>query len=434
MEKIQRRLQDGLEAAGRLGARAAKIRFERSERIGCGFENGRLKTAESKRNESFGIDVLLDGRRGVAGGNDLGDLDEMIERAVALAAAGSAAHFDAYPPPGDVHPVRTAADSTRALSRDEMVHGCQSIVDALKEYDPDLFIWASANRSEKRKLLVTTGGVCHEIDATHWSLSSTVQRTDRTDILMTGCWRSWREKSDLYDPAYIAGEILQDLRNAETRAEPPTGPTTVLLHPFIFSMALHAVTLGVNGRNVAKGDSPLAGRLGEQVFDPAFSLTDNPHRDYDNGACPIDNDGVPTRVVPIVAEGVLSGFLYDLDSAGLAGAEPTGNNGCSPYSLEVSPGSASSDDLLAGIDDGLYVKYLMGFGQSNLINGDFSANVALGYRIRGGKLAGRVKNTMLAGNVYDLLKASVAFSSDIDPVLHVPYARLEGAAASAAGA
>lgn len=74
----------------------------------------------------------------------------------------------------------------------------------------------------------------------------------------------------------------------------------------------------------------------------------------------------------------------------------------------------------------------MGFGQSNIINGDFSSNVALGYRIRNGEIVGRVKNTMVAGNVYELLKDNVQLSSDKDPVRRMPYAVLEGIQVSAA--
>ena len=43
-------------------------------------------------------------------------------------------------------------------------------------------------------------------------------------------------------------------------------------------------------------------------------------------------------------------------------------------------------------------------GQSNILGGDFNANVLLGYRIDGGKVTGRVKNTVISGNVYTALK------------------------------
>ena len=110
-------------------------------------------------------------------------------------------------------------------------------------------------------------------------------------------------------------------------------------------------------------------------------------------------------------------------TAGLAGAEPTGHGGCGPYSTEILPGETPSESLLASIEDGLYVKGVMGFGQSNIMNGDFACNVSLGYRIRNGELCGRVKNVMIAGNLYEILARDVGISSDRDPISRLPHRR-----------
>jgi PmbA protein len=55
---------------------------------------------------------------------------------------------------------------------------------------------------------------------------------------------------------------------------------------------------------------------------------------------------------------------------------------------------------------------LMGADQGNILNGDFSGNVLLGYRIENGQVTGRVKDTMIHANVYDLLKEIVAVGND----------------------
>ncbi|GAG42469.1 unnamed protein product, partial [marine sediment metagenome] len=100
--------------------------------------------------------------------------------------------------------------------------------------------------------------------------------------------------------------------------------------------------------------------------------------------------------------------------------------------LRVAPGRRSGEALLEAMDDGIYVRQLIGFGQSNLINGDFAANLGLGYRVRDGRVVGRLKDTMIAGNVYELLGGDVELSSDVDPVRRVPWAVVEGLSVSAA--
>ena len=177
----------------------------------------------------------------------------------------------------------------------------------------------------------------------------------------------------------------------------------------------------------------MRGRLGERILSEAFTVVDRPHVDYSPGAAEMDGDGVPTREIAIIEEGVLKSFLYDLDTAGLAGVAPTGNGGCRAHYADLAGGERESKEMIAGMEDGVYIKDLLGFGQSNVMNGDFASNVSLGFAVKNGEIVGRVKNTMIAGNVYELLKEGVELSRDRDPVERIPYAMVEGLAVSAGG-
>lgn len=46
------------------------------------------------------------------------------------------------------------------------------------------------------------------------------------------------------------------------------------------------------------------------------------------------------------------------------------------------------------------------------ISGDFSINVDLGYGVKNGVITGRVKDTMVTGNVYQVLKEVIALGND----------------------
>lgn len=434
IDEATEQLSRGLDTARKMGAQGAKLTFHQDERIGCEFESGRLKSTDTRQSIVFGVAVLIDGRRGAAAGNDLADMDDIISRAIALAKIGSAAHFDAYPAPGNITTVKMHSQKTVELSRQSMIDACQAITDALKEYNDELFIGAGADRGESESLLVTSGGLTHQSKDTSWSLGGFAQRTEGTDMLFAGFNREGLDIDDQWNPQLIIEQTLEDLRFGENLTDPPVGKIKAFLTPEILRTLLHALEMGISGRNVAKGDSPLRGRLGEKIFDECMTIVDDPHADFCYGAQEVDNCGVPTRVIPIVTGGVLESFLYDLDSAGLAGVEPTGNSGCHPYSLAITPGSASSDELLASIDDGIVIKQMIGFGQGNLINGDFSCNIGLGFRVRGGKIVGRIKDTMVAGNVYDLFARNVQLSSDVDPNYRSPYAVIDGLSVSTAAA
>ena len=61
---------------------------------------------------------------------------------------------------------------------------------------------------------------------------------------------------------------------------------------------------------------------------------------------------------------------------------------------------------------GLVIEQLMGAEQGNILGGDFSGNVLLGYKVESGKIVGRVKDTMVSGNVYQILKEGLAIGSE----------------------
>jgi PmbA protein len=68
--------------------------------------------------------------------------------------------------------------------------------------------------------------------------------------------------------------------------------------------------------------------------------------------------------------------------------------------------------MVSDIKEGLVIEQLMGAEQGNILGGDFSGNVLLGYKIEKGKIVGRVKNTMVSGNVYQILKDVAALGKE----------------------
>jgi PmbA protein len=60
---------------------------------------------------------------------------------------------------------------------------------------------------------------------------------------------------------------------------------------------------------------------------------------------------------------------------------------------------------------GIIVDQILGGGAD--ISGDFSINIDLGYRVANGQVVGRIKDTMITGNVYTVLKQVIALGEDL---------------------
>lgn len=150
----------------------------------------------------------------------------------------------------------------------------------------------------------------------------------------------------------------------------------------------------------------------EVTIDPSLSLYDDPTIDFAPRSRPCDDEGMPSQKVALIEKGVVKNFLYDLQTAGQANTSSTssgarGRGGLmmpSASALVFSTGHISFEEMLRNTREGLLVEQLMGAEQGNVLGGDFSGNVLLGYKIENGQIVGRVKNTMVSGNVYQILK------------------------------
>jgi PmbA protein len=190
------------------------------------------------------------------------------------------------------------------------------------------------------------------------------------------------------------------------------------------------ITQALSGKAVLQGISPLGARVGEQVFDARFSLTDDALSPRRPASRPRDDECVPSRGTRLVDRGVVQRFIYDLETAARAGTASTGHGQRSTFGKPVpaytnivlgdprapspeprAPGQLGGG-LLGEIAEGLLVDDLIGVGQGNVIGGAFSHPVALAYRVERGEITGRVKDAAVAGNAYDLWKRVGGFGSD----------------------
>jgi PmbA protein len=126
--------------------------------------------------------------------------------------------------------------------------------------------------------------------------------------------------------------------------------------------------------------------------------------------------------VPLVADGVLQGFVHSTWTARRMGTASTGSAvrggfkstptaGCRAVSL--APGSADAAALLAGVDDGVLVQEVSGLHSGvNPVSGDLSTG-AEGLRIRGGEVAEPLREFTIASTLQRLLHDVVAVGSDL---------------------
>src|SRR5207244_4019246 len=138
----------------------------------------------------------------------------------------------------------------------------------------------------------------------------------------------------------LVGSVNARFEHALRVVAPPQGALPVIFTPLGLSALMLPITQALSGKAVLQGISPLAARIGEQVFDTRFSLTDDPLRARRAASRPLDDECVPSRTTCLVERGVVQRFVYDLETAARAGTQSTGHGQRTIFGKPV-PGSTN---------------------------------------------------------------------------------------------
>jgi PmbA protein len=400
-----------LDLAARAGAEAAEVFASRSLSRPVFFEANRLKQLESAQAEGTALRLWSNGRPGLAVAYGPVEPQALVERAMALSELNEPEPIELAEATKLQYP-----DLGEEVSVEQLVAWGREAIALIREANPDLLCTAEWEcEAETTRLINSRGLDCGYTDTTLSGYLS-AERIREDDFLSVS--DGLTERGSL-DPAKLANQILQRLEWAEENVSPPTGRVPVLFTSKAADMLWGTVQAALNGKQVIEGASPWSDRLNEQVTSAGLTLSQHPS----NGpfSCPFDDEGTPTRPITFIEKGVLQLFYTDRTTGRALGSGTTGNGfraglGSYPtpglFNIIIVQGNKSLLELIAGLEDGLIVDQMLGGGAG--ISGEFSINVDLGYRVKNGQVIGRVKDTMVSGNVYTALKQLIELGGDAD--------------------
>jgi len=209
-----------------------------------------------------------------------------------------------------------------------------------------------------------------------------------------------------------AGEIAKAAANPKP-GEP--GKYMTLVGPLVFADFVNQVGILSSAFMVDAGQSFLAEKMNSEVASKKFTLVDDPTLPGTLGARAFDDEGVPTRRNTIVENGILRTYLHNSTTAKKFGVETTGNAGIIvpyPWNLIVEPGGKSFDELLAEVDDGIYVTNDWYLRYQNFRTGDFSTIPRDGmFQIKHGEIEASIRELRISDNMLRILQNVIELSS-----------------------
>ena len=280
--------------------------------------------------------------------------------------------------------------------------------------------YLGVSRSRGRSLFLNSLG--HSFSRSGASMGAYVGAVARRgEIRKMGMYSNGGRRADspYVEPAFMAAHARE--RAVEMlEARPADGGE----YPAVFSHRVSGRLLAMfnspfSAENVQKGQSRLKDRLGEKIASEALSIRSDPHIPEYPGSRLFDDEGVPTRPLQVVENGVLLTYLHNLESAARDGLPPTGTGnrgysgkaGAGYANMIVAPGERSLEDLLQSHSRCLYVVKLEGGAGCSAISGEISIGIQ-GFLYENGTMVHPVDRMTLNINYFDLLPRIEAFSSE----------------------
>lgn len=400
-----------LELSVKSGAEAAEVYQSLSLSRPVFFEANRLKQLETSQSEGTALRLWQNGRPGLAVAYGPVEPHALVERALALSQLNQQEIVELNGNSKPFYP-----DLGKNVPVEKLVEWGKQAIALIREDYPDVICTGEWECDVETTRLINTRGLdCHYTDTT-LSCYIEAEWVRGDDFLSVADGETER---NYLQPEKVAQQILQRLAWAKENVASPNGRVPVLFTSKAADMLWSTVQAALNGKRVLEKASPWAERIGTSVISPTLTLYQDPQAGpY---SCPFDDEGTPTQPLVFIENGILQHFYSDRTTGRQLGTASTGNSfrpglGSYPtpglFNFLIQPGSGTLQELIQHLDRGLIVDQMLG-GNAEM-SGDFSINIDLGYLVQDGEVIGRVKDTMVAGNVYTVLKQLVKLGSDAD--------------------
>jgi len=401
----------------------ARVVLKRDQLVAT--KNGRVDRMADAESEGIGVRVLVNGAWGFACDRRLSDegAREAATRACTFARAAAGKHSRALAPleAGQGRHESVAERDPFAVSLADKVDLCLR-ADAALQGDDIVVRQVMVRARREHKLLLSSEGTEVEQILTECGAGMDCAaardgvfqlRSYPSAHVGSSCQSGW----EYVDGLRLVEEAprVAEQAAALVRAEPcPSGITDVVLDGDQVALQVHeSVGHPTELDRVYGTEASYAGTsflkphdLGSLKYGSEhMNITADPTTSGGLGSFAFDDEGVAAEPTPVVEQGRLTGFLTSRETAARIGAGSGGSMRADGWNrmplvrmtnLHIEPGEGTLDDLLADVDDGVYMETNRSWSiDDKRLNFQFGTQIA--WEIKRGKLGRMLRDATYTG-------------------------------------
>ncbi len=404
--------------ATRAGADSCDVVVARGSSTSVGIRQGQVENSKHSEGDAISLRVFCGKRVASVTANSNDGLEQLAERAVSMAKVSPEDPYQGLADPDRLFDVAGLESEIRSLDLfdDTQIDTDRMEKTALEAEKAGLAVNGVTNSmgtgmswSRSGFVLATSDGFVGSSENSGFSISASMVAGEGTTMERDYDFDSAIHLSDLEDAEKIG-------RSAGERVVRRIGPRQVKsgTYPVVFDRRLSTGLLGtmmgaISGAAVARKTSFLRDEMGKAIANSAISVFDDPLMARKPASRPFDGEGVATKKMAFVSEGVLQDWILDSASARELSLETNGRAGRGGSSTRptttncfMEAGQKTAEELIGEIEEGLYLTETIGHG-INMVTGDYSKGAA-GFWIKNGEVTHPVAEITVAGNLVDMFK------------------------------
>ncbi len=402
------------------------------------LERNDVKMGKTQVLGGIGLRALKDKGLGFASVNVLeeGAVKKVVDRAVSLASKSPSDPHNRLPEPRPLRGVPGLYDdASEGMEAGDVLAQATRMLEAAKEVDERVVVdGGTFDASVGERALYNSRGVEGQERSSLFTYFMIAFAREGADVGSFDYLFEGTHQMEDVAAEQMGRRLGERVIKALGAKKAETFKGTVLMNPYtVEPLVAEFVNSAVDSNNVQKGMSRFAGKCGERVASELLTIRDDGTLPGGLGSSSFDREGVPHSPKPLIEAGVLVDYLYNTYTASKEERETTGHAigdqrnvpAIGPTNFIIEPGKHPTEELIAEVDKGVLVTRFSGWPQA--VSGDFSGAVKGGFLIENGEVVRPVKETLIAGNIIELLEKISGASREVEEVFNykLPYLRFE---------
>jgi predicted Zn-dependent protease len=373
------------------------------------FATNHIHQNVAESNAELRVRAVVGKKVGVATTNRLDDASLRHVTAQALEIAKlqpENPEFHSLPAAQPITPAPSYSERTARFTPEERAHNVNTIVQLAKDHHLES---AGAFSTGVQSLAVANSlGIFAYEARTNAEVHAVVMADERG----SGYTQNMSLDVSTLDFEAMAHEAVDKALRSRNPIDIELGEYPVVLDAYANAeMLQNLIFMGFSATAVQEERSFMNGQFGKQLVHPLVTLYDDGH-DPATPAQAFDYEGVPKQRVMLIDRGIANAVVYDSFTAAREGKANTGHAlpapnsfGPIPLNTVMEAGQASVEELIRGIDRGIYVTRFHYTNVLHPVKTVFTGMTRDGtFLIEHGELTRPIKNLRFTQSILDVLR------------------------------